>query len=287
MNTFKLFIGLVICSLAANYILPAQEILCNVHFYGVDEGLSHRFVRHIFQDNRGLIWISTNHGLNRFDGYHFTTFTKENSGLSSNNIRLVFEDPTGWLWVFSDLGGRELSWDHVDLMHSRTLEVVPWREKYPAFLPGDIRHVWSGPERELYIRIANGTSWRLDSTGVFSEIPLPATGNFTPRYVSTQHTFWGTQSDGASLDWLEFDSSGYLLAKVENPGCERCEPAAQDQYGRFWYYCQGENGVDLFCGFHRAPAAIRSGRFCFGRTWEKQGNRDFSPSERSIEMVDQ
>lgn len=246
MHSFKSVIYPVLWTLLAFCQLPAQEYIVHSTFYGVGEGLSHRFVRHIFQDSRGLIWISTNHGLNRFDGYHFTWFTRETSGLSSNNIRLVVEDPTGWLWVFSDLGGRELSWDHVDLMHSRTLEVVPWNERYPAFLPGDIRHVWSGPERELYIRIANGTSWRLDSAGVLTEIALPVWENFYPCYVSTQHTIWGKQSEGGSLNWLEFDSSGQLLTKVENPGCERCEPAAQDQYGRFWYYCQGENGVELF-----------------------------------------
>lgn len=44
------------------------------------DGLGFRDVRSIGQDNQGLIWIGTQQGLNRFDGYHFTYFNKGPTG---------------------------------------------------------------------------------------------------------------------------------------------------------------------------------------------------------------
>lgn len=67
----------------------------------ISNGLSHNTVRYITQDSRGLIWIGTLNGLDRYDGHRFVSiypgFT--NLSLSENNIRLMFEDRHGYLWV--------------------------------------------------------------------------------------------------------------------------------------------------------------------------------------------
>jgi ligand-binding sensor domain-containing protein len=51
----------------------AQELsdLYNIQFYGIEEGLSHCNTHTIIQDNQGVIWIGTEYGLNRFNGYNF------------------------------------------------------------------------------------------------------------------------------------------------------------------------------------------------------------------------
>ncbi len=69
----------------------------------VEDGLSHRNVRGIFQDSRGFMWIGTAYGLNRFDGYQFKVFSKEKNGLASNEVVFIEEDDEGWLWLASDL----------------------------------------------------------------------------------------------------------------------------------------------------------------------------------------
>src|SRR3989337_2614102 len=56
--------------------------------FSVNDGLSHNFIRGVFQDSRGFIWISTIDGLNKFDGYTFKTYKvkhKDTTSLSSNN----------------------------------------------------------------------------------------------------------------------------------------------------------------------------------------------------------
>lgn len=68
------------------------------------KGLSQNDVNCIFQDRRGFIWIGTNDGLNRFDGYNFKIYRLESDqqgseGLSSNLIYKIDEDANGDLWI--------------------------------------------------------------------------------------------------------------------------------------------------------------------------------------------
>ena len=48
----------------------------NFTHYTKLEGLSHNYITGILQDSSGYVWISTNKGLNRFDGKSFTNFFK-------------------------------------------------------------------------------------------------------------------------------------------------------------------------------------------------------------------
>ncbi|WP_430934621.1 hybrid sensor histidine kinase/response regulator transcription factor [Saccharicrinis sp. 156] len=66
------------------------------------EGLSQNDVNCIFQDSRGFIWIGTNDGLNRYDGYQFKIYRKQprqKNGLVGNIIQSITEDNEGNLWI--------------------------------------------------------------------------------------------------------------------------------------------------------------------------------------------
>ena len=57
----------------------------------ISEGLSNNSVRSIFRDSRGFLWIGTESGLNKYDGYSFHQYYQSNSGLSDDAIFEVFE----------------------------------------------------------------------------------------------------------------------------------------------------------------------------------------------------
>jgi len=69
------------------------------------QGLSQTRVLQIVQDNQGFMWLGTQYGLDRYDGYQFRVFTqdptRENS-LSCVYIHSLFKDRSGTLWVGCD-----------------------------------------------------------------------------------------------------------------------------------------------------------------------------------------
>lgn len=71
------------------------------------QGLSHNKISCVLQDSRGFIWIGTEDGLNRYDGYHIDVYKHDPadaSSLTSSSIRCLFEDHFKKLWIGTDDG---------------------------------------------------------------------------------------------------------------------------------------------------------------------------------------
>lgn len=67
-----------------------------------EQGLSQVQVNAIAQDSQGLIWIATDYGLNRFDGYSCETFQVDKQGLDGiahNQISALFIDGNERMWM--------------------------------------------------------------------------------------------------------------------------------------------------------------------------------------------
>jgi signal transduction histidine kinase/ligand-binding sensor domain-containing protein len=79
--------------------LTAQELSLYFNHYTNENGLSQNSARCIAQDSSGFIWIGTEEGLNRFDGYEFSHFYKNNNKFSSDYITDLFVDKTNRLWI--------------------------------------------------------------------------------------------------------------------------------------------------------------------------------------------
>jgi len=86
--------------------LPAQERLrCNQ--ISLEQGLSQTSVYVMVQDKLGFIWIGTESGLNRFDGYQFRVYTEDRlnpQGICNSYVWSMLIDSAGDLWVGTDGG---------------------------------------------------------------------------------------------------------------------------------------------------------------------------------------
>jgi len=71
--------------------------------YGVQEGLSSSKVYSILQDKRDYIWLGTESGVSRFNGFEFENFSSGN-GMADNGVFSMLEDSNGDLW-FGHLDG--------------------------------------------------------------------------------------------------------------------------------------------------------------------------------------
>lgn len=68
--------------------------------YSSQHGLQSENIHHILQDHKGLIWISTDSGVHRFNGLTFEYFTTDD-GLGSNEVFFLVEDSEQRLWFLS------------------------------------------------------------------------------------------------------------------------------------------------------------------------------------------
>src|SRR5580765_6567626 len=66
--------------------------------YTVSDGLPSMECYQVIQDHSGYIWIATDRGIARFDGYGFTTFTTSD-GLTDNVILHLFCDHKNRVWM--------------------------------------------------------------------------------------------------------------------------------------------------------------------------------------------
>ncbi len=74
----------------------------------IDQGLSQNSVYALMQDRLGFLWIGTDDGLNRYDGYRFEVLRSrlgDPASLSHNRVRTLCEDSDGGLWIGTRNGG--------------------------------------------------------------------------------------------------------------------------------------------------------------------------------------
>jgi PAS domain S-box-containing protein len=102
---YLLFLQVIIFIISNGW---SQELPARFKRISVEDGLSQSTVTCIIQDRRGFMWIGTEDGLNRYDGYQFKIFKSEPdnpNSLSGNNISALHEDSNGNIWIGTDKSG--------------------------------------------------------------------------------------------------------------------------------------------------------------------------------------
>jgi len=133
--------------------LPGQTRLSLSRLTSAD-GLSYPSVRCILQDADGYLWLGSEDGLNRYDGYAFDVFTHrpdEPDSLSSSWIgALAQTDETG-IWVGTAAG--------LDFLDTRTDTVRSVRADWDvqALAPSGSGGLWIGTRLEGLFHLAGGS----------------------------------------------------------------------------------------------------------------------------------
>jgi signal transduction histidine kinase/DNA-binding response OmpR family regulator/ligand-binding sensor domain-containing protein len=91
-------------------LLPALVLVClcvqqsharSSRLYGSGE-MSSNLISDICLDGQGFVWVATEYGLNRFDGFSFRQYfnnPSDSTSLLGNNVRTLFLDSEKTLWV--------------------------------------------------------------------------------------------------------------------------------------------------------------------------------------------
>ena len=93
---------LLILALCLAQGIQIQAEIYNFAHLDNTQGLSNNQIECVFKDSRGFMWIGTNFGLNRYDGYHvkvYKSIKNDNTSLIYNFIPRIQEDKNGKLWI--------------------------------------------------------------------------------------------------------------------------------------------------------------------------------------------
>ncbi|MDR3665215.1 MAG: two-component regulator propeller domain-containing protein [Ignavibacteriaceae bacterium] len=94
------------------FFLPTENFPQNNLFHfkqiSIDEGLPTNIVNCITQDKKGFIWLGTERGLARYDGYNFKIYRHkkgDNNTISNEEVTSMLEDSAGNFWIGTRRGG--------------------------------------------------------------------------------------------------------------------------------------------------------------------------------------
>lgn len=221
----------------------------------VEDGLPNGLVHDILQDQQGFMWIATEDGLSKYDGYTFTTYRHDpgdSTSLGSIWVSAIHEDRTGGLW-FATSGGGLNKFD-------RDKEMF-FRYKYNRNNPESIssNHVsciddfrYKGKD-VLWIGTSTGLDKLDPETGKFTRYPHTDLGHpyrfVEALVVDTSGNVWVGSSDGG-LHKFNPETEQYTHYKNDpnNPNSLRSNLVYSlliDRTGDLWVGT-GEGGLNKF-----------------------------------------
>src|ERR1700752_4584165 len=96
--------GFIIMAIVA-ILWPISSFSQNtvVKHYSVSDGMPSSECYDVIQDSKGYMWIGTDAGVVRYDGYRFKTYNNSN-GLVDNTVFKILEDKNGKVWFLTYSG---------------------------------------------------------------------------------------------------------------------------------------------------------------------------------------
>ena len=93
---------LLLSGIFFNTLVYAQVSNIRFHQLSLEDGLSHSLVSDMVEDDLGFLWLGTQDGLNRYDGYGFRVYYAGTGDKtpSKNWITDLYKDKFGQIWVY-------------------------------------------------------------------------------------------------------------------------------------------------------------------------------------------
>lgn len=229
-------------------ILNAQQYTTTIKQYTEKDGLSSNEVFAIAKDQRGVIWVATKYGLNRFDGKHFKEIA--NNGINNNTIDQIFSDQR-YLWLFH----KETAASHhlvknIDILDIYSLKITSLAKHMGAEMPfkwSDVLHCdWI--EKGIFFELRDhqrfiyqtGKGFQPQNNFPLTESPmyLTASGDCWLARQQNDTTFltkrnWNGQQIGTTFS---FPHSNFQVDCEDDNGttyfamCDKCESKTENRY---------------------------------------------------------
>ncbi len=192
----------------------------------INDGLSHNTVFCIIQDQYGYIWMGTQNGLNKYDGYSIEIYrsndaTRDDLGFIGKNISSLFEDSQGNLWVGTKKNGINFKGRYgdkfINLQNEPALASIQGYD-VTAFLEDEAGKIW--------ITTVGAGVLRYDPISkrskVFDHVSSNLSNDLAFDIVQDKYGVIWVATAGGGLNYLidgdQFDLSHEMLPNYPNMG---------------------------------------------------------------------
>ncbi len=131
-----------------NEVSYSQAELYSIDHYSINDGLSQNYANSIYQDKEGFIWIGTQDGLNRFDGYEFVVFKHDPSNvnsLSDNYIQNITGSEDSCIFIINNDGLEKYNYKtnkFSNILKNRRYDGSAYSTKINAVFQDDEKNLW-------------------------------------------------------------------------------------------------------------------------------------------------
>lgn len=176
-----LFILAGLIGLTCGPVCKAQPY--SIRVFTTRDGLSSNHVTSVIQDSRDFLWIGTDNGLNRFDGYSFAVYHIDDfapEALPDCGVRCLYEDSRGYIWIgLSD--GHLVRYDCRDEHFSVFLGC-----KLSEIGKGEVSGIIEDSDGQLWITVDRvGLSKINPESGIIREFPADGLPGSLPHNATT------------------------------------------------------------------------------------------------------
>ena len=190
----NLFVVLVTLLTAAVAVAGVPEM----KFRRLDtrDGLSNSNILALLRDSRGLVWIGTPYGLNRYDGYRIRTFlssANDTLTLRNNYVDAIMEDGQGRLWL-----RQGMNFCVFDPTTERADRHPEWFVQKMG-VEGGLEYLFIDRDKNLWVKTFETGLWRVDGK------THKVTAHIKPGYGAGE-----LNSDVAAADMLDDGKRVYL-----------------------------------------------------------------------------
>lgn len=179
-----------------------------VRNFSVGEGLPSSETYYVFQDKQGFIWIATDQGVARFDGYEMTVF-RATDGLEDPVVFGISQDHRGRIW-FRTYSGRLFYYENGGIHPYKYNNIL-----VKACSEMIMSSMYIDSQDQLWFLLRGSRGGRIDNQGIFhidsvSEAPL----TIIFKTIETEHLVgflgdWKTRDLNFIIDGKKFVSGGH------------------------------------------------------------------------------
>ena len=130
-----------------SFTLFAQDTDLYFEHINYDDSFPLSMISSIEQTEDGFIWIGTETGLVRYDGYNFLRFVRdenEEGSISNNHINAIFEDNQKNLWIGTNNGINYLNRNTSKFLAVDILPIKGGRNYISSIIEDDENNLWIG-----------------------------------------------------------------------------------------------------------------------------------------------